>query len=326
MECDRGFASIENKYKQHDKISCPEEYKSIVCSLEGVKHKTLNSDVMLDLKKLTNEKNMSFLHNTAINCLFSKCRTIYLSNSHPTYMVLRYWDSKKEDWGHESVFLSDNDWPISKMTTPSEFQEHYLSKNGKTSEEIRVLLPKLKEDKYDALLPKKFKPGEVYKLGNLKMKHLNQLAKYLNKAGQDWIKLLNQRQNSDKTKPKTPQNRKDPKLYKDKYNALCDADDAFDLETTCAKRVDCEEDGYEDQELTTSSRPRKKRKTTIGAEKQKKDKKVLAKKISHIKSKQKKNVSVIFLTRSLVTVQLVTKKKHKKNRFWQRKLIIRHQH
>ena len=299
MECDRAFASIENKYKQNDKISCPEEYKNIVCSLEGVKHKTLISDVMLDLKQLTNEKYMSFLHNTPSRCLFSKCRTVYLSNSYPNSMALRYWDSKKEEWEHETVLLADNDWPISKMTTPTEFQQHYLSKNGKTSEEIETLLPKLKEDKYAALLPKKFKPGEVYKLGAKKMKDLNQLDKFLNKAGHDWFKLLKQRQNSDKTKAKIPQNRKDPKLHTHKYNALCDAPDAFDLETICAKRVgvsdedieeDCAERVYDEEDGNHSSSPLKKRKTATGAEKQKKDQKVLAKKSRDIKSKPKNNI------------------------------------
>ena len=243
MECDRGFANIETKYKKNDRITCPEEYKNIVCSLAEVTHKTLSSDVMLNLKELTDVRNMSFLHNKPVKCLFSKCRTVYLSNSNPNYMVLRYWDSKKDCWGHESVFLTHEDWPISKMKSPSEFQKHYLSKNGKTSEEIGVLLPKLEEDKYDALLPKKFKPGEVYKLGDLKIKHLNLLDRYLNKAGHDWIKLLNKRQNSNKIKPKTPQNRRDPKLHKNKYNASCDADDDFVVETVNAKRVDVQEAG-----------------------------------------------------------------------------------
>ena len=114
------------------------------------------------------------------------------------------------------------------------------------------------------------------------MKDLNQLDKFLNKAGHDWFKLLNQRQNSDKTKSKIPQNRKDPKLHTDKYNALCDAHDAFDLETICAKRVrvsdedieeDCAERVYDEEDGNHSSSPLKKRKTAIGAEKQKKTKK-----------------------------------------------------
>ena len=175
MECDRGFANIETKYKQNDKITCPEEYKNIVCSLAEITHKTLSSDVMLNLKELTDVRNMSFLHNKPVNCLFSKCRTVYLSNSEPNYMLLRFLNPKNDNWSHESVFLAHKDWPISKMKSPSEFQKHYLSKNGKTSEEITVLLPKLVEDKYNTLLPKKFKPGEVYKLSNLKMKHFSQL-------------------------------------------------------------------------------------------------------------------------------------------------------
>ena len=268
---------------------------------------------MLNLKELTDVRNMSFLHNKPVKCLFSKCRTVYLSNSEPNYMLLRFLNPKNDNWSHESVFLAHKDWPISKMKSPSEFQKHYLSKNGKTSEEITVLLPKLVEDKYNTLLPKKFKPGEVYKLSALKMKHLNQLDTYLNKAGHDWIKLLKKRQSSTNTKPKTRQNRRDPKLHKNKYNASCDADDDFVVETVNAKRVDVQEAG-------------KKRKTKIGAKKKiKRGQKLLPKKScnrgqvratsssygekKHKKSRFKK---VIFLKRSLLPLQLVKKKDTRK--------------
>ena len=310
MSCDRGFATVEGKYKEQETISCPEEYRNLICSIKNVEHVKLESHEIIDLKELTNEKNKSFRHNIAKNCKFSKCRTIYLTSSDPTHMVLSYWDPKIEDWNEETVFLSDNTWPIAEMTTPREYQEHYLSKNGKNSEEIRILLPKLKEDKYDALLPKKFKPGEVYKLSKTKLKHLNELSSYVNKAGENWIKSVQDRQKSAQTKPKIPRRPNDPKLHKDDYNASCDADDEFLLETTTAKKMVSEEeemdlmnsiekdneevlneeednnDSSDDREVATTNTTQTKRKTIAGAENQLKDKTVLAKKSSHKKAKQ----------------------------------------
>ena len=48
----------------------------------------------------------------------------------------------------------------------------------------------LDDERYEMLLPKKLKPGIVYKLSAKKIDHLSSLTKYLTQGGQNWIKEL----------------------------------------------------------------------------------------------------------------------------------------
>ena len=206
MSCDRGFGEIEKKYKVEDYINTPDEYKDMISKLKNAKINLLQPHKVLDLKVLTDEKNKCFTHNRAETTLFSKCRQVYLDRQFPQYMTLQFYNQAtgKVD-AAENVPLVDINWPIYKLKSPEDFQRHYLSvMGGHTTEDVEMLMhPSLDDERYEMLLPKKLKPGIVYKLPVKKVEHIGSLAKYLSPAGMDWInELVTRQQTEGKTRKK----------------------------------------------------------------------------------------------------------------------------
>ena len=283
MSCDRGFGEIEKKYKVEDYINTPDEYKDMISKLKNAKINLLQPHKVLDLKVLTDEKNKCFTHNRAETTLFSKCRQVYLDRQFPQYMTLQFYNQATGKFdAAENVPLVDINWPIYKLKSPEDFQRHYLSvMGGHTTEEVEMLMqPHLDDERYEMLLPKKLKPGIVYKLPAKKVEHIASLAKYLSPAGMDWINELVKRQETKgKTKKKKPAKIKDPKAPYDAHNKE-DELHGFTMNTHKAKKV----------VPPKGNRGRKKKMVAQGAENQKKDTKVLAKNAKNRKQ-QVKNLS-----------------------------------
>ena len=200
MSCDRGFGEIEHQYRAKDYIHTPDEYGTMISKLKNATVKLLQPHKVLDLKALTDEKNKCFTHNRAETTLFSKCRGVYLDGEYPHHMVLQFYNQKTGKFNAaENVPLVEDDWPIKKIKSPEDFQRHYLSvMGGHTTEEVDMLMePHLHDERHDMLLPKKLKPGIVYKLPAKKIDHLSSLAKYLSREGHDWINELVTRQQTE---------------------------------------------------------------------------------------------------------------------------------
>ena len=193
---------MEMKYKAHGSITCPKEYRKIISELDNAVYKYLESHQILNLKTLSSEVNQFFKHNVAKQCKFSKCRTVFLTFNHPHSMVLSYFDSELGRLNQEAVLLVDADWPIAKLKTPEAFQGHYLSERGKTDEDINWLLPRLREVRFEPVLPKKLNPGEVYRLSAKKLDDLKALRVFLTAKGRQWANALLKRQGTENAIPK----------------------------------------------------------------------------------------------------------------------------
>ena len=158
MSCDRGFGEIEHQYRDKEYIHTPDEYKTMVSKLKNATVKLLQPHKVLDLKALTDEKNKCFTHNRAETTLFSKCRGVYLDGEYPHHMVLQFYNQKTGKFdAAETVPLVEEDWPITELESPEDFQRHYLSvMGGHTTEEVEMLMePHLDDERHEMLLPKK---------------------------------------------------------------------------------------------------------------------------------------------------------------------------
>ena len=209
MPCDRGFGNLEIEYRKH-KLHDPQDFLAAASKLRNAEVKTLCAEDMLDLKKLAQDH---FKHNKAKNCLFSQCKRVFLSKKYPLEMVLEYYNKVKRCFDTESVFLSVDESVISKQTTTQDFQTYYLDQSGKTGTELQDLLPRLRETKFQAILPKKFKDGQVMFINRDKLKDLVALSAFtLGKATQ-WIEGVFARQQLPNLRPKSNQRKEDDGIY-----------------------------------------------------------------------------------------------------------------
>ena len=137
--------------------------------MKSAEVKKLCAEDMLDLKKLANDH---FKHNKAQNCLFSRCKRVFLSKDYPLEMVLECYDVPKGDFECETVYLANEGSEISKQKTTEQFHTYYLKQSGKSDTEQQNLLPSLRTSKFKDILPKKFKVGQVMVIAKKKIEDL----------------------------------------------------------------------------------------------------------------------------------------------------------
>ena len=118
-------------------------------------------------------------------------------------MVLEYYNKDKQGFDQESVFLAVEESDISKQTTTQEFQTYYLDQSGKTGTELQDLLPRLRETKFQAILPKKFKDGQVMVINKDKLKDIVALSAYTGVKATQWIQGVSARQKLGNLRPKS---------------------------------------------------------------------------------------------------------------------------
>ena len=212
MGPDRGFGQLENQYKVTAKLHEPQDFFNAASKLTNADVKRLYAEDMLDLKELAFEH---FQHNKAKNCLFSKCKRVFLTITHPHFMVLQYYDKDAKKIEMESVYLADEDSVIAKLKTAKEFQSYYLQHSGKSEDEIQELLPTLKTNKFVTILPKKFQEGQVMTISDLKLKDIAVLEIFTYPKAKKWISGLIERQKGPNIRPRThqAQQKADDKIY-----------------------------------------------------------------------------------------------------------------
>ena len=190
MGPDRGFGQLENQYKVTAKLHEPQDFFNAASKLTNADVKRLYAEDMLDLKELAFEH---FQHNKAKNCLFSKCKRVFLTITHPHFMVLEYYDKDVKKFEMESVYLADQHSVIAKLQlkTAKEFQSYYLQHSGKSEDEIQELLPTLKTNKFVAIVPKKFQEGQVMTISDVKLKDIAVLKTFTNAKAKKMDKWIN---------------------------------------------------------------------------------------------------------------------------------------
>ena len=174
MMCDQGFGHLETEYRKNQ-LHCPQDFFEAASKLKDADVVKLCADDILDLKKLANDH---FKHNRAKNLLFSRAKRVFLSKEFPLEMILQCYDIPKGDFETETVYLAQVDSEISKQKTTEEFQNYYLKKSVKSETEQQKLLPTLRTSKFNGILPKKFRVGQVMEINKKKLKDLNALGVY----------------------------------------------------------------------------------------------------------------------------------------------------
>ena len=169
---------------------------------------------MLDLKKLANDH---FKHNKAQNCLFSRCKRVFLSKDYPLEMVLECYNIPTGRFERETVYLAHEASEISKQKTTEQFHTYYLKQSGKSDTEQQNLLPTLRTSKFKDILPKKFKVGQVMVIGQKKLKDLNALKVFTHTEAKKWIQCVIARQREGDLRKKS-QIQNDDAIYFDMEN------------------------------------------------------------------------------------------------------------
>ena len=118
-------------------------------------------------------------------------------------MVLECYNKDQKGFDQESVYLAVEDSDISKQKTTQEFQTYYLNQSGKTGTELQDLLPRLRETKFQAILPKKFKDGQVMVIAKNKLKDIVALKAYTSVNATQWIQGVSARQKLGNLRPKS---------------------------------------------------------------------------------------------------------------------------
>ena len=241
--------------------------------------KRLYAEDMLDLKQLAFEH---FKHNKAKNCLFSKCKRVFLTITHPHYMVLEYYDKDATKFEMESVYLADEDSVISKLKTAKQFQSYYLQHSGKSEDEIQELLPTLKTNKFVTILPKKFQEGQVMTISDVKLKDIAVLQILTHAKAKKWIRGVIERQKGPNIRARTrqAQQKADDKIYFHDDNV----EDERDLPTDTEGASMLDEDWIPKTSITKEKKSKGKKKTL-----KKQDSKGI--KASSSKAKPKKGIN-----------------------------------
>ena len=237
MGPDRGFGQLENQYKVTAKLHEPQDFFNAASKLTNADVKRLYAEDMLDLKELAFEH---FQHNKAKNCLFSKCKRVFLTITHPHFMVLEYYDKDVKKFEMESVYLADQHSVIAKLQlkTAKEFQSYYLQHSGKSEDEIQELLPTLKTNKFVTILPKKFQEGQVMTISDVKLKDIAVLQILTHPKAKKWIRGVIARQKEPNIRARThqAQQKADDKIYFHDDNVEDERD--LPTDTECATKLD----------------------------------------------------------------------------------------
>ena len=237
MGPDRGFGQLENQYKVTAKLHEPQDFFNAASKLTNADVKRLYAEDMLDLKELAFEH---FQHNKAKNCLFSKCKRVFLTITHPHFMLLEYYDKDVKKFEMESVYLADQHSVIAKLQlkTAKEFQSYYLQHSGKSEDEIQELLPTLKTNKFSTILPKKFRAGQVMTISDVKLKDIAVLQILTHAKAKKWIRGVIERQKGPNIRARTrqAQQKADDKIYFHDDNVEDERD--LPTDTECATKLD----------------------------------------------------------------------------------------
>ena len=84
--------------------------------------------------------------------------------------------TRRKDFATESVFLAYQDSEISNLKTSQQFLTYYLNHSGTTGNEVPKLLPTLRDIKFEVILPKEFKHGQVMTINPKKLKDIEDLS------------------------------------------------------------------------------------------------------------------------------------------------------
>ena len=256
MPCDRGFGNLEIEYRKH-RLHDPQDFFAAASKVKSAEVKKLCAEDMLDLKKLAQDH---FKHNKAQNCLFSRCKRVFLSKNYPVEMVLECYNKDQKGFDQESVYLAVEDSDISKQKTTQEFQTYYLKQSGKTDTEQQDLLPTLRTSKFKDILPKKFKVGQVMVIGQKKLKDLKALKVFTHTEAKKWIQSVIDRQGEGGLRKKS-QVQNDDAIYYDMENQEDEQDLAIDPEGAVVMIEDYHGEHTEDCEepdtCETDKKPKK---------------------------------------------------------------------
>ena len=159
MMCDRGFGQLETEYKKN-KLHCPQDFYRAASKMDNADVVRLGPDDMLDLKKLSKH----FKHGRAKKLLFSRAKRVFLSKEFPLEMVIQCYDIPTRDFEKETVYLAQKDSEITKQKSTEEFVKYYLKKSVQSETEQQELLPTLRTSKFNGILPKKFRVGQVMEI------------------------------------------------------------------------------------------------------------------------------------------------------------------
>ena len=157
-------------------------------------------------------------------------------------MVLQCYDIPKGDFECETVYLAHEGSEISKQKTTEQFHTYYLKKSGKSETEQQNLLPTLVTSKFNDILPKKFRVGQVMEIAKKKLKDLKALKVFTHKEAQKWIQRVLDRQGEPNLR-KRSQIQNDDAIYCDPENE----EDEQDLEIDQEDAVVIMEDYHEEQ-------------------------------------------------------------------------------
>ena len=206
---------------------------------------------MLDLKKIAQDH---FKHNKAKNCLFSRCKRVFLSKDYPLEMVLECYNITTERFEHETVYLAHEASDISKQKTTEEFQTYYLKQSGKTDTEQQDLLPTLRTTKFKDILPKKFKVGQVMVIAKKKLKDLLALKAFTHPEATKWIQSVAATQDGGHLRQKS-QIQDDDAIYFNMENKEDELDLDIDPEGAIVMAEDYHGDHTEDRVEETVPEP-----------------------------------------------------------------------
>ena len=258
MPCDRGFGNLEMEYRKH-RLHDPQDFFEAASKVQSAEVKKLCAEDMLDLKKLAQDH---FKHNKAQNCLFSRCKRVFLSKNYPVEMVLECYNTNTKSFEHESVYLAHEASDISKQKTTEEFQTYYLKQSGKTDTEQQDLLPTLRTTKFKDILPKKFKVGQVMVIAKKKIKDLLALRAFTHTEAKKWIQSVIARQREGDLRKKS-QVQNDDAIYFDMENQEDEQDLDIDPEGAIVMIEDYHGEHTEDCEepdtCETDKKPKKRK-------------------------------------------------------------------
>ena len=169
MPCDRVFGVLEKRFRNHEHIATPAKYRDIINS------STVSTSVAMEHADLLNFKELlqHIQFRTAKEVLFSKSREIHLSIHHPWDMLL---------------------------ITPQ--GNEYVNLNKRTNKTDMKILA----DFMDHQLNPKYQLGQQISIGPSKVLHLNQLFPYLSVPGRQWVKMVEQGQQTAGPRPRADKN------------------------------------------------------------------------------------------------------------------------
>ena len=166
MPCDRVFGVLEKKFRNYEHIDTPEKYRDIINSTTVSTSVTMEHADLLNFKELLNH----IQFRTAKEVYFSKSRQIHLS-------VHRPWDMY--------------------LITPQGNEYVDLNKRSNRGDGMKLLPAFMNHG-----LRPKYQLGQQITIGPSKVRHLRQLFPYLSVPGRNWVKMVEQGQQTAGPRPR----------------------------------------------------------------------------------------------------------------------------